>query len=504
MAELWRMGSLRRPGIPVATLLVSVVLSGCLGWYTQLSTTDGSSLSGVSCPTTSDCFAVGANASGSAIVEQTTDGGGNWVPDTDGVTGLGLNAISCPDSEHCVAVGGVSLGGIISPSNAVLVTTDGGATWQASSVTSVDGYLTSVSCPDAEHCWATAAVGIVGTSTVIVTADGGMSWTTLSWSAPPPAGNQSGLMSSQLDAVTCPTTSECLAVGEATYETMLTPPIADQGVISTTDDGGQTWQSQLVSANDVTGISCPNVQYCVAVAQSSAYQVVSTDGGATWTVSILASGAQIAGGNLPAINAISCSDALHCIAVGDCLPNENVAYETPILATSDGGATWSSQATNTIDADLQSVACASASSCWAVGFTSNGVVILHTLDAGTAWPSVASVSPSEGPGGGGAQVTITGAGFEFGVPSVHFGSALATDVTAVSSSEVTVMVPPSADAVPAPGLTVDVTVTNPLGTSPLNSGDEFTYQSLGSDNGAERTAPAVGNLILYWLRSTGQ
>jgi hypothetical protein len=450
-------------------------MTGCLGWFSQFSTTDASSLSGISCPTSSTCFAVGSDSTGNAIVEQTTDAGGHWIADTNGVTGLGLDAISCPDPDHCVAVGGVSLGGIISPSNAVLVTATAGETWEASTIPSVDGYLTSVSCPDVEHCWATAAVGIVGVSTVVATTNGGKSWTPLPWSAPPPPANESGLMSSQLDAISCTTTLRCVVVGEASYQTAFPQSSETQGVISITGDGGQTWQSQLVSALDVTGISCPSTQDCVAVGQNSSFQVFSPDGGTTWTVSTLATGTQIVGGNAPAINAISCSDTLRCVAVGEYLPSENVTYETPVLATSDGGTTWSSQASNPNDADLQAVTCVTASSCWAVGFTSKGSVIIHTVTGGVASPTVWAVTPAQSLASGGVPVTVTGAGFSSGVSSVHFGSVVATNVAVVSDSELTVTVPRSTGLVLSSDNVVDVTVTTLLGTSPDNPGDQFTY-----------------------------
>src|ERR1019366_4720397 len=115
--------------------------------------------------------------------------------------------------------------------------------------------------------------------------------------------------------------------------------------------------------------------------------------------------------------------------------------------------------------------------CWAVGFTSNGSVIIHTINGGAALPMVTGVSPNQGPGGGGTQVSVTGAGFKFGVLSVQFGSVAATDVTVVSDSELTLTVPSGADVMPSPGTVVDVTVTTALGTSPVSPGDQFTYLS---------------------------
>jgi len=54
--------------------------------------------------------------------------------------------------------------------------TDGGATWSDLGSFDTTGWMSSVSCPDASHCWAAGAgttVGLVGTS------DAGASWSVL-------------------------------------------------------------------------------------------------------------------------------------------------------------------------------------------------------------------------------------------------------------------------------------------------------------------------------------
>lgn len=500
MAKPWRRERFARQlGIPITGVLVAALLSGCLGWYPQFSTNDSSSLNGISCPSSSECFAVGASTSGAALVEQTTDAGGHWVSDTTGVSGPALNSISCADLENCVAV---------ATSGATLVTTDGGATWDPSTTgPSTNIFPTSVSCPDAEHCWA------VGNGGLIVTTNGGVTWTPLTWEPPPPRGDWPGsVLGSFLSAVTCTTTSDCLAVGQVAYqedpppETTL-PSFTDSlGVLVTTSDGGETWQSQLVSSftefpispnsyTDVAAISCPTPEDCVAVGGGASYQFVTADSGMTWTVSQLAQ-------NQPVDDAgIACSDPLHCIAVGGAIGSK---YQTPVMATSDGGTTWSNQATNPSGAILTGVTCVTSSSCWAVGSTPSGMVILHTLNGGQAAPMVSGISPNQGTSNGGTEVTITGGGFQFGAPSVQFGSSPATAVTVLSGSVISATAPPSASSVPDAGSTVDVTVTNPLGESPLNTNDQFTYVSASSDGSAEQSALPMGNLLLYWLRLTGE
>lgn len=469
MAKLWQRGVARRIGLPLALLLTCGSLAGCFGWFTQLSTTDGSSLYGISCPSASTCFAVGTSASGQALVQQTSDAGGRWSSDTDGVSGPGLDAVSCGDVNDCVAT---------SSSGSVLFTSDGGATWASTSVSSADT-LSSVACPTSENCWTTVSAGPNAPNAIEASANGGQSWVGQNWSPPPaPGGYQ--LLGVDLDAVTCPTASQCVAVGLIRYAEYPPPettdPILfqyDQLVVSTTD-GGQTWNAQPFPGEDyqLTAVSCGTPQDCVAVGDGAGYLLSSDDSGAIWTLTDLPGDFVLAGSSTPSLNGVDCPDTEDCIAVGE---SDGAGENTPIIATTDGGATWSNQETGRDDATLRAVACTAAPSCWAVGSTSNGSVIVHTLEGGFAWPSVSGVNPDEGAAGGGTPVTITGAGFLLGAPTVSFGSTLATDVTVVSNSELTAMAPPAPGSVPASGLTVDVTVANLFGTSPLNPYDEFTY-----------------------------
>jgi hypothetical protein len=92
-----------------------------------------------------------------------------------------------------------------------------------------------------------------------------------------------------------------------------------------------------------------------------------------------------------------------------------------------------------------------------------------------ASPTVTAVSPAHGPTGGGTLITITGSGFNNGASSVSFGSAETTAFTVDSDSQITVVLPPAAGVVQGTAAVVDVTVATQLGTSPLNTKDQFTY-----------------------------
>jgi hypothetical protein len=94
---------------------------------------------------------------------------------------------------------------------------------------------------------------------------------------------------------------------------------------------------------------------------------------------------------------------------------------------------------------------------------------------GAAWifgpaPTVHSVKPKEGPSTGGSAVTIQGS--NLGEASeVSFGATPAASFTINPDGSLTAVSPPGAGV-------VDVTVTNPYGTSAKSAKDQFTY--LGS------------------------
>ncbi|MDA8342693.1 MAG: sialidase family protein, partial [Actinomycetota bacterium] len=167
-------------------------------------------LDAVSCPTTTDCVAVGANANGGGSILTTTDGGATWSDrvaptvtfDINGVQfssrGYVLDGVSCSSTQACVAVGTVSTRvsffDVVDVSAAILTSTDGGVTWTSQSVPNGVTQLAAVSCPSTTSC---VAVG----SAILTSTDGGVTWT--SQSVP------SGV--TQLAGAACPSTTSCVA-----------------------------------------------------------------------------------------------------------------------------------------------------------------------------------------------------------------------------------------------------------------------------------------------------
>ena len=98
----------------------------------------------------------------------------------------------------------------------------------------------------------------------------------------------------------------------------------------------------------------------------------------------------------------------------------------------------------------------------------------------TPAPTVASVSPSNGPAAGGTTVTITGSGFT-GATAVTFGSTTAS-FSFVNDSTITATSPAGSGV-------VDVTVITPGGTSATSPSDQFTYAATPAPT--TTSAPAV-------------
>jgi Bacterial Ig-like domain (group 3)/IPT/TIG domain/Fibronectin type III domain/FG-GAP repeat len=107
---------------------------------------------------------------------------------------------------------------------------------------------------------------------------------------------------------------------------------------------------------------------------------------------------------------------------------------------------------------------------------------------GAAWsflrlPAVSSVTPSVGPPGGGTSVTIAGSDLS-AVTGVTFGSASAS-FTVDSATSITARSPAGSFG------PVDVTVTDPRGTSPNTSADMFAYATAPAAPAAVTATPGA-------------
>jgi photosystem II stability/assembly factor-like uncharacterized protein len=294
-------------------------------------------ITGVSCPNSTDCFAVGETSLLTGLILNSIDSGSTWheqsVPSSVGP----LSAVSCATGSSCVAVGGTS----------VLSTIDGGATWSAQNLGT--GQLTAVGCPTPSTCIAagTAAAGSGCTQgEAYTTADGGAEWSTRSLVCFVPSG------------IACPDVGHCQLAGVDD----LTAAGAAQ--VDATVDGGLSWSSEYLSTTSGTklnAISCPSTKFCTAVGRVGGSSILSSsDGGHTWAPQMVPASAQSA-----ALTAVSCESNLVCQAVGSLG-----------LATDNGGSSWSADQFPSVVTSVDAVSCPLVTSCIAGGTQDPFAVIL--------------------------------------------------------------------------------------------------------------------------------
>lgn len=262
-------------------------------------------LNGVSCYSTSNCLAVGYDNNGASVLA-TSDAGTKWTSSDVAGLGVDLQAISCTGTGFCAAVG-IDAN---DESGEVLTTDDGGADWTTDSVPEGVVNLLSVSCSSASDCVAGGSTNYLarpgeasGDAQIISTSNGGATWTAssdLSGSDWPVLG------------VSCWSTSDCVAAGNgALYSTdggstwtsgkryaataaadtctSSTDCIAVGKKIFTTDDGGSIW-AKATAPTDVyeyLGVSCSTTNDCITVGSGSIYSAygvsaITKNGGATW------------------------------------------------------------------------------------------------------------------------------------------------------------------------------------------------------------------------------
>ncbi|MGH9078060.1 MAG: WD40/YVTN/BNR-like repeat-containing protein [Acidimicrobiales bacterium] len=147
--------------------------------------------------------------------------------------------------------------------------------------------------------------------------------------------------------------------------------------------------------------------------------VATTDGGATWTAEPAPAGIDLAG--------VSCPAVADCTAVGA------TATGPAIVSTTDGGAVWAPQAPPAGTYALGSVSCPSVTTCTAVGESvagGQGVVALSgvvvaTTDGGATW--VAQTLPSDTLGVGSVSCSSSADCTAVGLTRLGVGQILASD-----------------------------------------------------------------------------
>jgi hypothetical protein len=333
--------------------------------------TSQSDLVQVSCPSPTSCFAVGSYGTSStskSLIEHWN--GRSWAITASsapsGASDTRLNGVSCVSSTNCFAVGAYST----DTAEKSLIEHWNGKTWSIVASPSPGGAevtdLIGVSCPGAKNCTAVGiALGRKAGETLVE------HWNGKRWSVVTTP-NPQGALLIELIGVSCPSPADCTAVGAydaITGRSLSVTPLVEHW-------NGKSWSivanpptSGAVFAS-LTAVSCPSTTNCTAVGSQESTAGFSTKSlvehwnGKSW--SIVAS-ANPKGATQVSLSDVACRSTSSCYAVG--------RYSTPsagkTLVEHWNGAAWtivaSANPAHATNAILASVSCPSPTRCIAVG-----------------------------------------------------------------------------------------------------------------------------------------
>jgi hypothetical protein len=286
-------------------------------------------LSSVTCISASDCWAVGSDWSelgqrdAQTLIEHWD--GTSWVVVTSPngpdpmASGNNLYGVTCTSASECWAVGFYNAPELGSQT---LIERWNGTSWSV--VPSVDsslaqqGYLEGVTCASGSDCWAVGAyVDVSGYQTLIERWDG-TAWTIV------PSPNSSALDSDILFGVACASGSDCWAAGAYRTQSPLSGSLHYQTLMEHWD--GTLWSivssPSATTANDnaLYGVACVSASECWAVGTdyASPYQTLieSWNGNAWSIVSSPNLTGSVYGNADNRLWSVACASASECWAVG--------------------------------------------------------------------------------------------------------------------------------------------------------------------------------------------
>ncbi|HLK00620.1 MAG TPA: hypothetical protein VKU39_12025 [Streptosporangiaceae bacterium] len=296
------------------------------------------------------------------------------TPNPAGSTASLLNAVSCPSAASCTAVGEYFTGG---GAELTLAEHWNGSAWAIQSTPNPAGaslsLLRGVSCTSARAC---VAVGTEVTSggRILPLAE---RWNGSSWSLIPPAPG------GPLAAVSCSSASACTAVGG------LGSPLAERW-------NGSTWAIQPIAtlsgatATALNGVSCPSATSCLAVGHwvngGHTLALAERWNGTSWFFELPPNRSS----SFNDLSAVTCTTLTACVAVGT-FADPITGQSKTLGEFSSGTASWiltSTPSPGQTHSFLDSVSCATATSCTAIGDFDDIRGIEDTLGAfgtGTSW-----------------------------------------------------------------------------------------------------------------------
>jgi hypothetical protein len=353
-------------------------------------------LTGVSCTSRRACTAVGPYANAAALPVTLAErwDGASWTvqstPNPRGEAGSSkggtLAGVSCSSTTACTAVGYFDTLANSFDNEVTLAERWNGVAWTVQSTPNpkagTDNELSGVSCTSATACTAVGSfVNQQGNALTLAERFDGRRWTIQRTPNPPGAGDP------ELSGVSCTSATACTAVGSYINNSNASDaPLAERW-------DGTSWTIQSTTPTSPGGedavlnaVSCTSATACTAVGVSGdALTFAEAWNGRNWTIQ---STPNPSGRLVEQLYGVSCTSATACTAVGGPLLDSGLAGVT--LAEFWNGTNWTIQSTpNPSGASLNGVSCTSATDCRAVGNYiddqgDNGPPLVERWD-GTSW-----------------------------------------------------------------------------------------------------------------------
>ncbi len=374
----------------------------------------------LTCAATNACYVLAGRyasaAVGSPLLSEslyaTNDLGATWdvLPMPSGFSST--TALTCWAASACTA------GGTLHGQPIFISTTDGGRQWTMVPLLGVPGVLLRLACFSSQRCagisgpsWAQQVVGVPNAppgESFVTTVDGGRSW-----HANPllPADAVTGF--------TCINAERCLLMGKQWTRTGT--PFREVDFVRSTADGGRSWASGALPKGFVlgpaSGLSCADASHCfvtgmipITNANSSRCAAAHLPPSPAASDTLPAMGPAVAAlSKMESVAAARASATESRSGVFGCT-NARVEQVSDIASSSDGGLTWTPDALpgDVPYPQLDSIACASATQCWASGSEQilervgrgenmSSPVLLGTTDGGATWSKVVFSVPAGAP-----------------------------------------------------------------------------------------------------------
>lgn len=349
------------------------------------------SFKAVTCVTSSDCWAVGsyldADFTNQSLIQHWDGSAWSIVAgaSVDTTKNNELNGITCTSTSNCWAVGYIGN----SPQQ-TLIQRWNGTSWSlvaSANNGAVQNVLKDVTCTSTTDCW---AVGFrQGTSALQTLIE---RWNGVSWALVTSA-NSSTTAANVLTGVTCTSSTNCFAVGTR-YATASLASLQQTTIQRWT---GSSW-AIVTSANESTArnntlidVTCASATDCTAVgyfvSSTTVFQtLIEKWNGTSWSRVTTAPNTSTSQNNF--LFAVTCTATTDCWAVGSFM-NANGFDQT--LVERWNGTSWaivsSPNTGSTVYNRLLGLACTSTTDCWAVGFQFNGSINQTLTERwnGTAW-----------------------------------------------------------------------------------------------------------------------